>query len=462
MEQARETRLVGWKRIAAHLGCSERTARRWEQEEGLPVHRQQHETRSTIYAVPSELDNWIASRTEIAPGGETARVSSRLRQGWIPLVASVLILALVSGFAIVSLLPESDPEASSSAELSADPTALDLYERGRALWAQRGEVPNARAIKLLTQAVERDPDFAEAWAALASAWLTYPTYSDEIEPERAVDEALLAADRAVQLNPGLAEPRSVMASIAQRQGDWARAEQVFQSALEADPENVSLMLWYAGHKRELGRMADAALLTQAALARDPNSPPVLTETAMNLYQAGQLEESRSQLDYLWFDLGLEVPIVWFGRWSLLVETGEYDAASAWIEKTFFPAGEAVMAEFITRQQDPSARDDAGYEARVKAAYADGFPPWYAYHLLDQSGLPEAALDILDQATKDGDEFYNTVVLFFPRGGTARRSDRFADLVERLGYIDYWRRFGAPDICTAEPEIDLCERVAAPG
>lgn len=457
LEQTRETRLVGWKRIAAHLGCSERTARRWEQEEGLPVHRQQHESRSTIYAVPSELDQWIASRTEVADNAVASRVPSRLRQGWIPLIASVFVLVLVSTFAVVSLLPNSRNGDEATALMSEDPAAIDLYERGRMLWAQRGEAQNARAIKLLTQAVERDETFAEAWSALALAWLTYPTYNSEIAPETALDEALLAADRAVQLDPSLAEPRSVMASVAQRRGDWIRSEEVFQTALEADPDNTTLMLWFAGHNRELGRMAAADQLTQDALALDPNSPPVLTETAMNYFQGGNLETGREMLDYLWFDIGFEVPIVWFGRWSVLMETGQYDLAEAWIEKTPFPSGAPLMVEYISRKRDPDLADDTGFAARMMTAYENGLPGWFAYHLLDLSGLPDAALDILDLETRKG-EFYNSVVLFFPRGSTARQNDRFADLVERLGFFDYWARYGPPDICADEPETELCQRV----
>lgn len=465
MEQTRETRLVGWKRIAAHLGCSERTARRWEQEEGLPVHRQQHETRSTIYAIPSELDDWIASRTELAPGSGpgrgAARVPVRLRQGWIPLLASVLVLALVGGFAVSTLLPGPQATDEDGPSLSADPDAVDLYERGRALWSQRGEAPNARAIKLLTQAVERDDGFAEAWAALASAWLTYPTYNDQISSDRAIDEALLAADRAVQLDPTLVEARSVMASVARRQGDWVRAEQVYRTALEADPESTTLMLWFAGHNRELGRMEKADKLTRAARALDPNSPPILTETAMNYFQVGRVDESRELLDYLWFDLGLEVPIVWFGRWSVLIESGEYEAATAWLEWTFFDSGASVMEEYIARQGEPNVADADGFIARVNAAYEGGFPGWLAYHMLDQSGLPDAALDIL-AADIQKQAFYNSVVLFFPRGGTARQSDRLADLVQQLGFFEYWRTYGAPDICADEPEISLCRRIGAPG
>lgn len=50
-------RLDSWKEIAAHLKCSERTVRRWE-DEGLPVHRHAHKRRAGVYAYKPELDAW--------------------------------------------------------------------------------------------------------------------------------------------------------------------------------------------------------------------------------------------------------------------------------------------------------------------------------------------------------------------------------------------------------------------
>jgi TolB-like protein/Flp pilus assembly protein TadD len=50
-------RLDSWKEIAAHLKCSERTVRRWE-EEGLPVHRHPHKKKAGIYAYKAEIDAW--------------------------------------------------------------------------------------------------------------------------------------------------------------------------------------------------------------------------------------------------------------------------------------------------------------------------------------------------------------------------------------------------------------------
>jgi tetratricopeptide (TPR) repeat protein len=55
-------RLDSWKEIASYLRRSVRSVQRWEAEEGLPVHRHQHEKRGTVYAFSSELDAWWKER----------------------------------------------------------------------------------------------------------------------------------------------------------------------------------------------------------------------------------------------------------------------------------------------------------------------------------------------------------------------------------------------------------------
>ncbi len=52
-------RLRSWKAIANYLGCSVRTARRWEADEGMPVHRLMHKAQGSVYAYPGELDSWL-------------------------------------------------------------------------------------------------------------------------------------------------------------------------------------------------------------------------------------------------------------------------------------------------------------------------------------------------------------------------------------------------------------------
>ena len=57
-----EATLESWKEIAEYLQRNTTTARRWEREEGLPVHRHSHKSRASVYAFPSEIDAWRASR----------------------------------------------------------------------------------------------------------------------------------------------------------------------------------------------------------------------------------------------------------------------------------------------------------------------------------------------------------------------------------------------------------------
>ena len=79
---SRGGRLDSWKEIAAYLGRSERTVRRWEEHEGLPVHRLAHEKRGSIYAYRAELDAWWTSRKqEIDDEDEPASVSVHAMAG---------------------------------------------------------------------------------------------------------------------------------------------------------------------------------------------------------------------------------------------------------------------------------------------------------------------------------------------------------------------------------------------
>ena len=56
--------LESWKQIAGYLERSERTVRRWEATEGLPVHRREHEKQDTVFAFRHEIEAWSRLRTK--------------------------------------------------------------------------------------------------------------------------------------------------------------------------------------------------------------------------------------------------------------------------------------------------------------------------------------------------------------------------------------------------------------
>lgn len=72
-----------WKAIANYFKCSERTVRRWESTQGLPVHRHQHQSASRIFAYQSELDSWFSSRLS-QPKPTKELLTSRPRIALLP------------------------------------------------------------------------------------------------------------------------------------------------------------------------------------------------------------------------------------------------------------------------------------------------------------------------------------------------------------------------------------------
>ncbi|MCL4524030.1 MAG: hypothetical protein M1453_08535 [Acidobacteria bacterium] len=94
-------RLNSWKEIAAHLQVETRTAMRWEDDRGLPIHRVPGGGRAAVFAYAEEIDAWLhgqpaESQTE-SPAGETnATAERRMSRG--------AAIALVSSLAVVILM----------------------------------------------------------------------------------------------------------------------------------------------------------------------------------------------------------------------------------------------------------------------------------------------------------------------------------------------------------------------
>jgi Tol biopolymer transport system component len=106
-------RLDSWKQIAAYLGRGVTTVQRWEQEEGLPVHRLPHAKKGSIFAFKRELDAWIASRARAAesPARTAPLVSPGIAlRGWA-LAFVVIGCAAVAMLIWVTLVRRDRPES---------------------------------------------------------------------------------------------------------------------------------------------------------------------------------------------------------------------------------------------------------------------------------------------------------------------------------------------------------------
>jgi tetratricopeptide (TPR) repeat protein len=114
--------LQSWKEIAAYLGRSERTCRRWETEFRLPIHRMDGSVRGSVFAYKSELDRWTDEI--LHEEKEPSSVTSRLRPAKNLIIISALAAIFVVAVTVVLLrIGRSKPARAST---SANPTLAIL------------------------------------------------------------------------------------------------------------------------------------------------------------------------------------------------------------------------------------------------------------------------------------------------------------------------------------------------
>lgn len=104
-------RLESWKEISAYLNREVRTARRWEKERGLPVHRFPGK-RSCVYAWAAEVDEWLRTgAAQNSSGHNPPEVLPALAQVKLrrPAVRIVLAALLMGGAAILFALSATNP-----------------------------------------------------------------------------------------------------------------------------------------------------------------------------------------------------------------------------------------------------------------------------------------------------------------------------------------------------------------
>jgi adenylate cyclase len=129
-----------------------------------------------------------------------------------------------------------------------NPEAYNLYLMARKYWVS-GNYGDAkreqRVIRLAQRAVEIDPTYARAWALMAIAQASLHNYFGVAE-----EDGGASADRALSIDPGIAEAYAVKSHIFSEQGDFKAAERQIERALELDPESWEV-------NREAARLAGA-------------------------------------------------------------------------------------------------------------------------------------------------------------------------------------------------------------
>jgi serine/threonine protein kinase/tetratricopeptide (TPR) repeat protein len=173
--------------------------------------------------------------------------------------------------------------------------AFDLYLKGRYYWNMRSSDGLKRSIQYFQAAIDRDPEYALAYAGLADAYNLLGVYG-VVSRAEAGARASAAASKALALDASLAEAHASLALVHQERFEWDAAEQAFKRALELRPGYATAHHWYAAYLAGHGRAPDAMIEIRRALALDPLSLSINAELAAILILARRYDEAIVQLE----------------------------------------------------------------------------------------------------------------------------------------------------------------------
>jgi TolB-like protein/Tfp pilus assembly protein PilF len=213
--------------------------------------------------------------------------------------------------------------------------AYQSYLKGRALLYKGGSA-TSRALPWFRRAVEIDPNYALAWAALANCYSVLCWYGLAV-PREFMPKAVEDARRAVALDPLLAEAHSALA-VTSLLYTWDRveAEREFARSIELNPKDVQVLHKYGYFYLQLseGRLTEGMEQAKLALASDPLSGTAHAVYALTCAIAGNTAES-VEVSRRAVELDSES---FLNNWVLqviLVSSGQFEASVA--------AGESALA-----------------------------------------------------------------------------------------------------------------------
>jgi len=166
--------------------------------------------------------------------------------------------------------------------------AYDCFLKGQQLLhAYSG---NVEAAAMFRQAIQEDPNFAQAHAGLANA-LAVKGVSVEITPEE-YDEAFAASRRALELEPWMPEAFVARACLRSMQGQVELANRDFEDAIRLNPTSYYTYYQFGRHHLSLGQPKEAVKQFRTAAELAPEEYTPLGMLSMTLRQLGEHEEGR--------------------------------------------------------------------------------------------------------------------------------------------------------------------------
>lgn len=173
---------------------------------------------------------------------------------------------------------------------SVQPEAYEAYLKGRYFSNQRSEAGVQKSIEYFEEAIAKEPSFAAAYAGLAGCYSLLG--SDVMAPEVAREKARAAANKALQLDPTIAEGHAELGLVAfYYDWNWKQAEQELQRAIELNPSYGPGHQGYSYYLRAMGRLPEALQEAKQAQQLDPLSLAINTTLAGRYRDLGQYDQA---------------------------------------------------------------------------------------------------------------------------------------------------------------------------
>jgi TolB-like protein/Tfp pilus assembly protein PilF len=329
---------------------------------------------------------------------------------------------------------------------SIDPEAHAAYLRGRYYWHQSFTQTAFRtAIAHFRRAIDLDPGCAQAWSGMANCFTAMAVQS-MVPPEEGASEAKHAAERALALDPSLAEAHTSMAAIRLFfEWNWVSAERGLKSALDLSPSYSLAHSLFTHYAVARGWTEHAIASARRALDLDPMSPVTNVDLAWAYLLARDYPRALDQaLSILGMDMNFPLARIYLaqvyqcmGKHETAVQEMEHATGSnadtpapmlAMLGHAYGLAGNARAArEVLHRMQMLASR-----------SYVSPYD-WAVLH----TGLGEHddALQFLRQAMKESSPraiWLNVEPAF----DTLRGDRRFQNIIRRLGVSRPLRRAGS--------------------
>jgi serine/threonine-protein kinase len=173
--------------------------------------------------------------------------------------------------------------------------AYQLYLKGRYHWNKRTAGDITKSVDYFKQAIDKDPSYALAYAALADAYILIPNYTGA-SPHDAYPKARAAATKALEIDETQAEAHTALATVYEEY-DWnfPAAEKEFKRAIELNPNYATAHHWYSEYLLTMGRDEEAIAEMKRAQELDPLSLIINAVLGYTYLDSRRLDEAEVQL-----------------------------------------------------------------------------------------------------------------------------------------------------------------------